>query len=666
MKINANEMLLINKNLKFKGDETEPVSNPNASLTEVPEGEEESTALKAQAMNNIAFQGVNIAGMKKMGLNAMLALSLLAGAASMSSCTTEEGDAYFTVNNTVTTHLTVNTYMTDEELVKAVLDEIKALREDNKKQAEINQAILAELMKQGISLDRILTLLEKMNMTAEDILNMLKENSDKQDAILNTITNGNQEQKELMLQILDAVNHGNKLSADNNKTLTMILVQMGKADQYDKETIAILNMLLSKVNESIQTQKAIAAKQTMLMQAILGKLSCIDNNMKEGILAILNKIDAVSEANIELLTKIFNTVDENNKNDKLTNDILMAIYNKVDESIKQNHDLTEKTHEMLWMLMDKLSSMDDNMKQGVLAILKHIDTASAANIELLIKLINKVDTIGSNDNESAKILNQILAEIRIAIEQNKDVDSRTQALLQSILDNMQNFNADLKTAVAQLLAKMDQMSAEHRDFCNQILSKLDNMDNNAKAGLAMLIKQMAENNTLTQMQLNKLKVIIDKLDKASEADQKFYNQAIALLSELLSKVDKLGNKADSILDAIGNISLDANVDLSTIEKMLADILAQSKANGDVLTSIDGKMNLVAITLEGIKSQLEEMGGDHKAIIARLDAILAKIPEGCKCDASLTVIIEKLDKIIQEIKNGNNHEGILDDLENMFQ
>ena len=666
MKINANEMLLINKNLKFKGDEAEPVSNPNASLSEVPEGEEESTALKAQAMNNLAFQGVNMAGMKKMGLNAMFALSLLAGAASMSSCTTEEGDAYFTVNNTITTHLTVNTYMTDEELVKAVLDEIKALREDNKKQAEINQAILAELMKQGISLDRILTLLEKMNMTAEDILNMLKENSDKQDAILNTITNGNQEQKELMIQILDAVNHGNKLSADNNKTLTMILVQMGKAEQYDKETIAILNMLLATVNESIQTQKAIAAKQTMLMQAILGKLSCIDNNMKQGILAILNKIDAVSEANIELLTKIFNTMDESNKNDKLTNEILTSIYNLVNDGIKQNQELTEKTHEMLWMLMDKLSSMDDNMKQGVLAILKHIDTASAANINLLIKLINKVDTIGSNDNESAKILNQILAEIRIAIEQNKDVDSRTQALLQSILDNMQNFNADLKTAVAQLLAKMDQMSAENREFCNQILSKLDNMDDNAKAGLAMLIKQMAENNTLSEMQLNKLKVIIDKLDNASEADQKFYNQAIALLSELLSKVDKLGDKADSILAAIGNISLDANVDLSTIEKMLADILAQSKANGDVLTSIDSKMNLVAITLEGIKSQLEEMGGDHKAIIARLDAILAKIPEGCKCDASLTVIIEKLDKIIQEIKNGNNHEGILDDLENMFQ
>ena len=137
------------------------------------------------------------------------------------------------------------------------------------------------------------------------------------------------------------------------------------------------------------------------------------------------------------------------------------------------------------------------------------------------------------------------------------------------------------------------------------------------------------------------------------------------MAELISKVDQLGGKADSILDAIGNISLDVNVDLSTIERMLADILAQSKANGNVLTSIEGKMNLLAITLEGIKTQLEVNEADNKAILAKLDQILAKIPEKCNCNANLEVIIGKLDKIIENLKNGNNHEGVLDDLDDLF-
>lgn len=644
MKISANEMLLINKNLKFKGEEAESASSATA-LAENPETKEDSiSALNAQSMNNIAFQGVNTAALKKMGLNAMVALTLLGGAASLTSCDkTDEpnGNTYIYDNTQVITNITVNVYMTDEELVNAVLEEIKALREEQKNQTEVNKAILEALLKQGISIDRILKLLEDMNMTAQDIFNMLKDNTEKQDEILGEISKGNTEFKAMLTEILNAIKDGNTLSAENNKTLTMILAQMGQANKNDKTVIALLNLILKKVNESIQNDKAIAMKQQMFFQAILGKLNAMDKHMQQGILAILNKIDTVSEKNLELLTKIFNSIEAGNENN-------------------------EKTHEMLWMILDKMDKLDDNMKTYVLSIINHIDNASQANIDLLIKLIVKIDNIDSKDDESTKVLYAILAKIEASIEQNKEMDAKTYALLQSILDNVQNFNADLKRAVEALLAKMDQMSAENKVFFNEVLAKLDNMDDNAKAGLAMLIQQMATNNTLNEMQLNKLKQIIAKLDTAHEDDLKFYNQAIALMSELLSKVGNLGDKADSILDAIGNISLDVNVDLSTIEKMLDDILAQSKANGDILTSIEAKQNLIAITLEGIKAQLEVNEADNKAILKKLDEILAKIPEKCNCDKNLSIIIEILKKIAEEVGKGNNHEGILDDLEDLFQ
>ena len=371
MKISANEMLLVNKNLKFKGEEAESAST--VALAEVPEGKEDSiSALNAQSMNNIAFQGVNMAGLKKMGLNAMVALTLLGGAASLQSCDDEPGGNTYIYDNTqVITNITVNIYMTDEELVKAVLEEIKALREEQKEQTAINKAILEALINQGISMDRILKLLEQFNMTAQDIFNMLKDNTEKQDQILNEMPKGNKEFKALLTEILNSIKDGNKLSAENNKTLTMILAQMGQADKNDQTVIALLNMILNKVNESIQTDKAIAMKQQMFFQAILGKLNAMDKHMQQGILALLNKIDSVSEKNLELLTKIFNSIQEGNQNDEKTNEILLAIFNKVQESIDQNHDLTEKTHEMLWMIMDKIALLNDDMKQGVLDLINN-------------------------------------------------------------------------------------------------------------------------------------------------------------------------------------------------------------------------------------------------------------------------------------------------------
>lgn len=622
MKINAVEMMSINKNLKFKGDETESENKSSSFMTEVPEeGKENISALNAQSMNNITFQGLNTAGLKKMGLNAMIALTLFGGAAALQSCTEEPGgNTYITDNTKVITTITVNIYMTDEELVNAVLEEIKALRQEQKEQTEINKAILAELINQGISLDRILTLLEKMNMTASDIFNMLKENTDKQDQILEEMSKGNKEIKEQLIAILNAINEGKEISANNNNLLTQILVQLGKSDENDQAIIDILNKILAKVNESIKNDKAIAARQQQLLFAILGKLSEIDNHLKQGIIALLDKMEQISDKNIDILIKIFNSIDDNNKNDEKTQAILIAIFNKVQESIDTNKEMNEKTQILLQSILDNIQNFNGDLKAAVAQIIAKMDQLSDEN----------------------------------------------KILLGDILNNIQNFNDDMKTGFANVINNMDKMSEENRAFFEQILAKIDKLDDNAKKGLAMLINQMATSNTLNQMQLDRLNKLIAKLEQAHQDDLKFYNQAIALLSELLSKVDNLGDKADTIIDVIGNISIDADVDLSTIENMLKQILDQSKANGDVLTSIDGKMNLLAITLEGIKTQIEQLSGDNEAILKKLDEILAKIPDKCNCNVELKIIIEKLETIIEEVKKGNNHEGILDDLDDLFQ
>ncbi len=66
---------------------------------------------------------------------------------------------------------------------------------------------------------------------------------------------GNSEFKAMLTEILNAIKDGNKLSAENNKTLTMILAQMGQADKNDQTLISLLNNILNKINESIQNDK---------------------------------------------------------------------------------------------------------------------------------------------------------------------------------------------------------------------------------------------------------------------------------------------------------------------------------------------------------------------------------------------------------------------------
>ena len=55
---------------------------------------------------------------------------------------------------------------------------------------------------------------------------------------------------------------------------------------------------------------------------------------------------------------------------------------------------------------------------------------------------------------------------------------------------------------------------------------------------------------------------------------------------------------------------------------------------------------------------------NEKVLAKLQEILEKIPAGCKCDSSQ--ILAKLEIIIKELQNPEgNHEGVLDDLDDIF-
>ena len=207
-----------------------------------------------------------------------------------------------------------------------------------------------------------------------------------------------------------------------------------------------------------------------------------------------------------------------------------------------------------------------------------------------------------NDEKGFELINKIWAQLQEAIKYNEALDGKTHALLLAILENIQGLGDSGKAALDKIL---------------------------------------------------------DAINKNSEIAQGTQD----LVKELLGKVDKLGDKADKIIETIANIGVGEKVDLSKIESMLADLLAQEKANGQIFNNLDAKLALIEVSLEALKKH--EMANDP-AVLKKLQEILDKIPAGCDCtheSLDITVIIEKLQEIIDKMDDPNN-EGILGDLGNL--
>ena len=106
----------------------------------------------------------------------------------------------------------------------------------------------------------------------------------------------------------------------------------------------------------------------------------------------------------------------------------------------------------------------------------------------------------------------------------------------------------------------------------------------------------------------------------------------------------------AIIDAIGNIEVGngGNVDLSSLEAMLKDLIQLTSKNNGLLESIDGKMDVINLTIERAK---EEILAKMDASDANTTAILNALNEFKNISsANDKEILEKMDTIINVLNN----------------
>lgn len=702
MNINANELLLKEKRIRFgegvginEGNANE--DNSAAVVTSVPEATNPQAGLNAlmfqglknvasdpelatevKFMNettdeetesetaneyvvpyqsNIAFQGSKAGLLKNLALAAMLGLSTTAVT---TSC--EDREVLVVPPSSTTTTVTVNV---DMSAINAVFQQMQIMWQQ---------------------------MVEQNKMTNE----LLQQNNEYMKQLINMYTSGQTDAKEFYAQMYAFMTS----STANQQIMIDLLVQNGlKQDE--------ANSLIQQLISEVKSGKISAAEA---WQTIIEKLGSIDGKLD----GIFDKINKIFENDVEMkvqvnaaLSRIEQLVKNGNAKVDITNNLLVQLNSFFENNALSKEDL-QKILDAISKNGDKIDSTNELLTQ-----------IKAQDKELQAEILNYIAAVGFEMNRNfGNLINAV---------KNNTVDlSEVKALLENLNNLVANDTKADKENTEVILNYLGAIGFEMSSGINKILNKIGNNTEQLNAITCLLAKIQNENADFQKNILN----AIDKLGVEITGDlTNIYNsiQNIgdatssknieSLLNKVLQKLDNMDNNqqknAKAIIAAIGNIKIEqgGEVDLSSLESMMAELIQLANKNNSLLESIDGKADVINITIQTAKNEILAMldkefdknDSRYKNIVNILNDIKSKGNSGAYDDTELlkkldtilvllekidnknyddTKLMEKLDEILDAIKDhnitvdvtgkvecncncGGNHEGILGDIEDIL-
>ena len=396
---------------------------------------------------------------------------------------------------------------------------------------------------------------------------------------------------------------------------------------------------------------------------------------------------------------IINQLIKNGNSQEEANKILQDILNKVDEGQMSYEEALNKIYSILGSIDGKLDviigkldkaieGLDNNnsyMKAQLEEIKNYIKTnneISADQKEILESILVNVNKLGSND-EIMNALNTITEVLRKSMAQDKEMDSQTHALLKEALNYIAAVGFEMNRNFGNLINEVKKGNVK-LDELTALVSELK----------ALVEKRGQEGKELGDQILNYIAAVGFEMNRNFSAVLEAINKGAqgsdsikALLEKIIANQD---NNRDAIIKAMGNIKIDgSNIDLSSLEAMMKELLKQSKANGETLASIDGKMDLMNVTAKAILSNLEKEAGkndvryeniknlleniknkvgslDGDELLGRLDKVLAKLDEIKDAIQNHKVTVDVTGKVECKCDCGRNHEGILGEIEDLMK
>ena len=471
----------------------------------------------------------------------------------------------------------------------------------------------------------------------------------------------------------------------------------------------------SSLADAIKALKEGQDVQTSILRAILEK------QIKNG--TTLEEIKNLTGGNALVLSQILTAMTENNT---LLNDI--------------KTEMGANTDAILSAIIDLKSSVD-NIQKLIENLPTEIKNSLSGDLNAILNAINKgnvsLDKITANVEALAAKLDGILGQIK--------VNGKTQKEIKEILEKIQSGqmqDSDKLLAMINLLKSIDFTTNEINGKLDKIINKFENAfpDNkDIKAALEKIEKYLEQNNNktdvtnsllekllnkaqnggLSQEDLQKILDAIakngDKIDTTNKLLEKYGTETTVKMTEILDAIkniksgngtgadleallDKVLAKMDKntakIIDAIGNIKVTGGkVDLKSVEAMLNELIEISKKNGDKLSSIDSRLDVLNVTTKAIEEELKKQGEANGERYDNLMALLSSMKDAIgkggnnfddtKLMKALELISGNLKDILAAIKDhkvevkvesgevkcncncGKNHEGILGDLDKIL-
>lgn len=390
---------------------------------------------------------------------------------------------------------------------------------------------------------------------------------------------------------------------------------------------------------------------------------------------------------IEILTNINSTVDTltslveaTNENITVNGQSIKAQLNAILNAIKNGgagseSQLTAYLEDLKNLLQTVIKQQGDQIE---------IDKDSNTTLKDILAKLDKMD--GTTQEKLAAIL-AVLGDI-------KSIGNEINGKLDKIINKFENAfpdNKDIKAALEKIEKYLEQNNAK-TDVTNKLLEKLLNKSQTgglSQEDLQKILDAIAKNG--------------DKIDTTNKLLEKYGTETTVKMTEILDAIknikggngtgadleallDKVLAKMDAntakIIDAIGNIKVTGGkVDLGSVEAMLKELIELTKKNGNTLDNIDAKMDVVNVTTKAILDKLGNVDQnvqnildfikknagsyDDSKLLEKLDKIMDKLDDILAAIKDHKVTVDVTGKVTCECKCGQNHEGILGDLNDIL-
>ena len=686
MNINATELLLLNKKIKFGGagvnddvkegsntnvtlpapEENKPqtgmnalmfqglnnvVSNPDLSTAAgtnlgfmkeaAPEQAADNTAKEyvAPYKSNIAFQGGKF---KSLALGAMMALATLGGTASLTSCAEDEPP--------------VNVSQSVSVDMSAMMEIWQQMFELLKEQNEQNQETNEQLNQMNQYMLQLIQLVQEGQISAEEFYNQMFSymiiNQTNQEIIIEQLVQNGQTQEEanaLIQQLIDDVNAGRVSAEEAWKTIQSLL---GDIKNILQQFSTYFEQMIAKQDELIETNKQGFAEliaQGDITNETLQKMS----EQNDSLIILNNKQieaqtdikEAIEKANLDSNANFATVVSTLNMN---KNDIIAAMMHmgytqiqvenmnaaQIIKAIEKNTQATQISNQMLSGITKFVSILPGIYQNGLITNAQLNKTN-----QLLTKVMNYVKVLPemyANDKITQEQLNEFYNLYQQAIKEDGEFNAQTLAKLEELVSKLESIEGTLEN-----------ISQKLTDMINDFKAFRDQYTDDKNKEFAMLGSIVVDNKIQTA-QLN--------LMQATQKDMAESLDAIKANTDTLLVIAKDDTKHKELIDAIKNIQAggSSSIDYQKLEDMFK-LMGMTIADAINMSSseLQAKIEEFQKTyVETEQKQLEEM----QTISGKLDDL--SIFAGLSKDE----IIEAINDVTNAVNNGNT--DITNELKNL--